>query len=83
MIDRKQRFKADEMNPLTRFQAADQPGRQIGGSGMELAREGYSVLDRAHGNNLRRGVDTARPVYDDAQHSDEGELWIPRGGGVG
>jgi len=85
-IDRKQRFKAEEMNPLTRDYASDKPSRQPGASGMDVAREGYSVLDRAdprsYSGEIRNGIPAVRQVYDGPRNDEDGTVY-PHGGGTG
>jgi hypothetical protein len=86
MINRKQMFKAEEMNPVSRHYASDESARQPGASGMDVAREGYSVVDRAdprsYFGKLRDGVPTVRQVFDGPREDEDGNVY-PHGGGVG
>lgn len=76
-IDRRQVYRLDEKNPLSRTSADDQPQRAIGADGDDVAHMGYSVLSRSNPRSYfpeRAGI--APPVRDEPNCSpDEEQTW--------
>ena len=72
MIDRKEIYRAQERNPISRIHADDDPTRRRGASGMDCAYQGYAVVDRfnpheTYWNPDRLGVRTAVQVHQGAR----------------
>lgn len=63
-IDRRGIVRGPDHRPVDRINAADDPSRSPGASALDVARQGYSVIDRAEPRSMfnkeRRG--TTEPV---------------------
>lgn len=65
-IDRRGISRGPDLNPVERVHAADDPSRSPGASALDVARQGYTVIDRAEPRSMfnkdRRGI--TEPVHE-------------------
>lgn len=63
-IDRKGIVRGPDHRPVPRVNAADDPSRSPGASALDVARQGYTVLDRAEPRSVfnKERLGTFEPV---------------------